>query len=268
MNFVRLRRRAWFARRLRGRGLEIGALTNPLPAPNATEVVYSDWCAAEDLERMYPGSKPPDIISDSETFPTVNDGTFDFVIANHVLEHLTDPIGALVEWHRILKDDGLLMLALPDKRFTFDAGRNRTTLAHLIEDHRSDVPPLLRNRCHLEEWATHVENLAPGSKERESWIQTKLAKGYSVHNHVWIPVDILTLLAWLNRETTAHYQVLRLANTSPLTNEFILLLRRAPDVTRQSGLRIPWLRVSDPVISVIATIKRGVRRVLTSPRSS
>ena len=116
------------------------------------------------------------------------------------------------------------MLALPDKRFTFDAPRSRTPLAHLIEDHTSSLPPLLRNRAHLEEWATYVEGLRPGSADRAAWIEAQLRDGYSVHNHVWIPIDILRLLQWLDRETNAHYVIRRFANTSPFTNEFILLL--------------------------------------------
>ena len=139
------RRRRRYARHLTGRGLEIGALGNPMPLPHASEVLYSDVLLPEQVDAMYPGSRHPDIISDSERFDGVPDGAFDFVVANHVLEHVTDPIGALAEWHRVLKPGGLLLISLPDKRYTFDHSRRRTTLAHLEEDHRDrrdrDAPP-------------------------------------------------------------------------------------------------------------------------------
>jgi predicted SAM-dependent methyltransferase len=44
----------------------------------------------------------------------------DFIIANHVFEHLDNPLKALIEWHRVLKGGGILFLTVPDKRRTFD----------------------------------------------------------------------------------------------------------------------------------------------------
>lgn len=37
----------------------------------------------------------------------------DFVFASHVLEHISDYVGALQEWHRVLKYGGYLILLLP-----------------------------------------------------------------------------------------------------------------------------------------------------------
>ncbi len=36
------------------------------------------------------------------------DGSFDVVHAHQVLQHLTDPVAALVEWRRVLRPGGLL----------------------------------------------------------------------------------------------------------------------------------------------------------------
>ncbi len=40
-------------------------------------------------------------------------GTFDVVIASHVLEHLADARGALTDWMRVLKPGGSLLLGVP-----------------------------------------------------------------------------------------------------------------------------------------------------------
>lgn len=43
------------------------------------------------------------------------DQEFDYVYSSHFLEHLDNPIEALCEWVRILKDEGYLVLYLPHK---------------------------------------------------------------------------------------------------------------------------------------------------------
>lgn len=225
-SFVDARRRR-YSRFLVGRGLEIGALGNPMPLPNATEVLFSDVLRPEQIDAMYPGSRHPDILSDSERFDGVPTGEFDFVVANHVLEHVTDPIGALVEWHRILKSDGLLLISLPDKRYTFDHRRKRTPLAHLEEDHHSTLDPQLRNDGHLLEWAEHVERLQPGSAAFEEWVADQRRRGFAVHNHVWVLQDLLALLAHLRDAYGVTFELVRWSNTSFLGNEFNVLLRKA-----------------------------------------
>jgi hypothetical protein len=149
------------------------------------------------------------------------------------------------------------MLALPDKRLTFDAKRRRMTLAHLLEDHASTAPPAVRNRAHLDEWAEHVEKLRPGTAEHKKWIEQQLRDGYAVHNHVWIPRDVLELVEWIaNNRAPMHIE--RFANTSPLTNEFIFLLRRGT-ARGETMLRLR-LCVTDPLLAVLAALKRLLAR--------
>lgn len=42
------------------------------------------------------------------------DGEFDVVVASHTLEHVPAPVQFLQEMHRILQDDGLLVIAVPN----------------------------------------------------------------------------------------------------------------------------------------------------------
>lgn len=260
------RRRRRYSRHLRGHGLEIGALGNPMPLPHATSVLYSDVLSPEQVEAMYPGSRIPDIVSDSEHFDTVANETFDFVVANHVLEHVTDPIGALIEWHRILKRDGLLLVSLPDKRYTFDRRRARTTLAHLEADHRSQDDPQLRNECHLLEWAEHVERLTPGSPESDAWIAEQKRRGFAVHNHVWVLQDILELLAHLRARYDVAFAVVRWNDTSVLGNEFNVLLRKSDAPARMRIARISAIARA-PLHAVMSRV-RGHHCSTVTPRNA
>ena len=45
-------------------------------------------------------------------------GSQDFVIAQHIIEHLINPMGALREWNRVLKKGGKLLLCTPDEDVT------------------------------------------------------------------------------------------------------------------------------------------------------
>ncbi|WFP51676.1 methyltransferase domain-containing protein [Methylomonas sp. EFPC3] len=60
--------------------------------------------------------------------------SYAFLLSSHMLEHSANPILALSEWIRILKQDGLLVILLPHKDGTFDHRRPVTTMEHLISD--------------------------------------------------------------------------------------------------------------------------------------
>jgi SAM-dependent methyltransferase len=66
----------------------------------------------------------------------VEDASYDFVLASHVLEHCANPLKVLQEWRRVLKPSGVLFMVLPDRRFTFDHRRPVTPLAHLLDDYQ------------------------------------------------------------------------------------------------------------------------------------
>ena len=61
---------------------------------------------------------------------------YDFVLSSHTLEHTANPLKALREWIRVLKNEGVLVLVLPHKQGTFDHRRPVTALAHLVDDER------------------------------------------------------------------------------------------------------------------------------------
>ncbi len=60
--------------------------------------------------------------------------SYDFVLSSHALEHVANPLLALVEWVRSIKANGILTLVVPHKEGTFDHRRPTTTLQHLISD--------------------------------------------------------------------------------------------------------------------------------------
>jgi SAM-dependent methyltransferase len=196
-----LRRKAIARVYLRGSGLEIGALHNPLKVPPAARVRYVDKLGDADLRREFPElrDKPlvhVDIVDDGETLATVPDGSQDFVIANHFVEHCENPIGAIGNMLRVLKAGGFLYLAIPDKRYTFDRERPVTSIDHLMRDFHEG--PGWSRRGHYEEWARLVDKIAdPADRERQ--VETLLARRAAIHFHVWTQAELVDLIAALRR---------------------------------------------------------------------
>ncbi|KVQ43600.1 hypothetical protein WK03_17000 [Burkholderia cepacia] len=82
--------------------------------------------------------EPVDIIGTSTNIESVIAernllGTFDYVISSHNFEHLPNPIKFLQGCGKVLKENGYLSMAVPDRRTCFDYFRPHTTLGAWIE---------------------------------------------------------------------------------------------------------------------------------------
>jgi SAM-dependent methyltransferase len=100
---------------LRGRGVEFGALHFALDVPLQVEVRYADLQPVEELQRSFPhitDIRKPDVITDLESMSGIDDESEDFVIANHVMEHVEDPFRALKSMNRVLRPNGIAFVAL------------------------------------------------------------------------------------------------------------------------------------------------------------
>lgn len=86
-----------------GRGLDIGGKPDPLALylelfPRAESVRTWDW---EDGDAQFLASEP--------------DGAYGFVHSSHCLEHLVDPRVGIVNWFRVLRPGGHLVVMVPDE---------------------------------------------------------------------------------------------------------------------------------------------------------
>jgi len=204
-------RRALADTYLEGDGIEIGALHQPLQLPQAARVKYVDRMSAPELRRHYEelagvSLVEVDIIDDGESLATVASSSQDFVIANHFLEHCQNPLATLKALERVLKEDGVIYMAVPDKRFTFDVDRPCTSLAHVMRDFEEG--PEWSRRGHFEEWARLV-NKVNGEKAVEDEINRLMAVDYSIHYHVWRAHDLLELMTAAQRLTSLEIELFR-----------------------------------------------------------
>jgi SAM-dependent methyltransferase len=188
---------------LEGAGIEIGACVSPLPVGPRAIVQYVDLFHTEVMRRYFPeviGNAllvTPDVICPAHRLPFA-DSSLDFVLTSHLLEHIADPIAALVEWRRVLRPGGLLFLRVPDHRGEFDRMRTRTTLDHVVQDYTEPLASesrRTRDRAHYHEWVRCVNGLKdPG--QVEFWTDLLVQVEYPIHFHCWQPDDVREILQW------------------------------------------------------------------------
>ena len=75
----------------------------------------------------------------ADAVPSDLHGTFGAFIASHVIEHTTDFIGFLDAAATLLAPDGVVILAVPDKRYCFDYFRPLTTTGKVLDAHAARV---------------------------------------------------------------------------------------------------------------------------------
>lgn len=129
---------------LSGAGLEIGPSYNPLVSKaSGARIETVDHAGQEALIEKYAGDSSVDI-SKIEPVDYVSDGRpisqvihkrsyYDYIIASHVIEHTTNPLGFFQDCQLLLKDSGVLVLAVPDRRYCFDFFRPRTSAGDVLQ---------------------------------------------------------------------------------------------------------------------------------------
>jgi SAM-dependent methyltransferase len=226
---------------LRGEGLEIGAQATPLRVPPSVRVRYVDHVSREENLRRFPSLDAatlvePDYLADGCTLEGIADASQDFVIANHVLEHAPDPIGALRNWLRVLRPRAILFAAVPIAALCFDRHRPLTTLTHMIEDHevavRDGMAALAqRNRAHYDEWlrigepeARREEGLALIPADQiPARVDQMVIERSEIHFHTFSRDSYVALLEHVGGRSGSTAEVMEVVSSG---NEVIAIVRR------------------------------------------
>ena len=222
----RSRKRKRLAAWLSGSGIEIGALSRPLEIPPNAYVKYVDRMTVPELRHHYPELAdlplvPVDIIGSAEDLSILPDGSVDFVIANHVLEHMQYPIRALQSCMRVLRTGGILYLALPDARAGIDHDRELTTIEHLLDEHRNGAEA--NRESHYRDWCANAEK----RDDVDEFVRKEMEMDYSIHFHVWRSDTFLDFLSAVRREARLECEVLAFAAPEyPGDDEFIVILAK------------------------------------------
>ncbi len=129
-----------------GCGLEIGPSFRPLVKKSSgAKVEVVDYTDAAGLKEHYRDNKHVNLENIEEVDYVVQRGAifeavgrnnyYDYIVASHVIEHTPDMLGFLKDCAKLLKDTGILLLAVPDKRHCFDVFQPLTSTGSVLQAH-------------------------------------------------------------------------------------------------------------------------------------
>lgn len=235
------------------RGIEIGPLTSPIVGKDESEVYYVDHVDQETLRAKYSHDANVDIEKIAsvdavwgdrtlrECFP---DGSlFDYVMASHVIEHVPDMLGWLKEVTEVLQPGGRLLLAIPDRRFTFDYLRVPSRVSEILDAYwrrnRRPLPAQIfdfnSNAVELDRIAAWENRVDTASLQRHVTLRDAFDRSveyarsgqYSdVHCWVFTARSFAALLADLIDLDLLPYTCVRLYEPERNRDEFIAILER------------------------------------------
>jgi SAM-dependent methyltransferase len=232
---------------LQGEGIEIGALNAPLEVSPDVLVRYVDRMPEDSLRQQYPWFDDMplvrvDIVDDFHKLLSIADASQDFVIANGVLEHLENPLLAMKNMLRVVKEGGIIYICVPDKRYTFDRDRPVTPLKHLFRDY--DGQPDRPREVDFEEYACLVEKIK-GDEEVKRRTKELMETDYSIHFHVWTQTEILEFLVAVKRWMKLPFNVELIYC---IGSEVIVILKKSDVETPQYGHMSFWIDSVQEVI--------------------
>lgn len=191
-------------------GVEIGTgeqTIAPLTRTKLTDA-FKDHAGANSIAtEFFPAEKIP-----------YNEQTFDFILSEHVLEHLPDPIRALREWYRVMNEGGHLFLFMPHPERCFDKDRQTSTIEQMkaAYDRKAD----LNDDSAWAEWEEKV--IKPGlAPQYQGFSKEDTLSKNLLHRWVFTPKSLEQLLS------QERWEVLEVMETVPdRTDSFAIVARR------------------------------------------
>jgi SAM-dependent methyltransferase len=263
---------------LSGRIVEVGPGVDPFPTAPGSTVVFADKSVPGGRDATWPelAGHPHgpdadiDVDLDIDGLKGVDDGAFDVVIASHVIEHLANPLAALVEFARVLRLGGRLVLVVPDRTTTFDAPRLPTPYAHVRDEFDRGVT--IVDDDHIREFCAAVfsqPSIHP-SPVREWHDPANLGEELldlhrrrSIHVHCWNPEEFTSLLVAAVSDGLTSWRLLDMYVLEDFGDtpaiEFALALERLDDAEPAADVARRLAR--DWVAAVQANPVRDQRRI-------
>lgn len=128
--------------------------------------------------------------TDTEISSKINK-KYDFIVTSHVIEHIANPMKAILSWKKLLKEEGFILSIIPDYKYCYDRKRLLTPINHIINDYKNNVGE--DDTTHIEEykqkydWTFEIpdEFLLGGGREQYYKLCDNNAKTRVIHHHTF-----------------------------------------------------------------------------------
>ena len=234
-------------------GVEIGPLDKPIVLRNESNIQYADHTDVKSLRKKYSSDKSvnvdmiPDIdivLSRKMLVDYLGQGSVDYVVASHVIEHAPDFVRFIEDAYNVLRVGGVLCLAIPDHRYTFDVFRRPTffedvAVAYDTRATRPSLDQILDHAKNVVEfdlglaWQDyrHALQLARLKHPRSNipHLMEKYKTGEYLDAHCWIftPWSFLELTKKVCEQYKLPMSLRRFIPTQPMKNEFFVQLEKS-----------------------------------------
>jgi hypothetical protein len=240
--------------------IEVGPLHGPI-APKAAgwNTTVVDHAPRADLLRKYDGHPGVDAVQIEEVdivwqggplheaFPAERHGTYRMLLASHVLEHIPDAVGFLDSAARLLHPkEGVLALALPDKRWCFDVLKPVSTTGQMLAAHRAGL------RRHTPGVLFDHNAYSASDKDRPGWGREAVA---DLRFYVSLEAAKQAFDAW-SAEPDTPYVDCHAWQFTPASFELLILELGAVDVL---DWRVEWIE-TQPTVEFTTHLHRGRER--------
>lgn len=217
---------------LKGKGIEFGAASNPFPCSIDCEVEYADNFDHSLSDSPY--FKNAHYKNDNKEYVKckfqtsmeemvgINDGSLDFLIACHVIEHVKNPLLAIeIAWNK-LKTGGKLVLLVPHRDLTFDKARDLTILDHFILDY--ERPLRDRDFFHFVEFYEKAFVSANPYQKALLEFHNPLS---NIHYHTWNESTFLEMANYFSKNIKPWSNITYYPHLKhPDANEFYFVLQK------------------------------------------
>lgn len=122
---------------IRGVGAEVGAGLHPIQHDGIQKLYFLDKRDAGELAELF-GEAPVYELASVDEIRLKEPAGLDFVSAHHVVEHIANPIAAIVEWISLIQEGGVFYMSVPSLKNSTEMGRMCTPIDHILDDYFFD----------------------------------------------------------------------------------------------------------------------------------
>ncbi len=129
---------------------------------------------------------------------------YDFIVASHHIEHIANPLKALMQWKEILKPEGYILAIMPHKDDTFDRKRPLTKMSHLVQDYTSNMGE--DDMTHRDEQVALHDWTMGGMKNFEELSRNNKATRV-IHHHCFDTALVREMFEFCGYKTLQNYYI-------------------------------------------------------------